>query len=86
MPTRHESKDETLCESDSDPLIIIRSTGKSVQSIQMGMLVRLSMVKNLERENIDNTKDLEDTRLILQACDRSNSVPHSTDLSSTDKA
>ena len=64
LPTRHENKNETASPSNSEPLIIV--TGRSVKSIQMGMLDMLSMVKILERENIDKTKDLEDT--LLQVC------------------
>ena len=51
LPTRHENKNETASPSNCEPLIIV--TGRSVKSIQMGMLDMLSMVKILERENID---------------------------------
>ena len=64
LPTQHENKNETAPPSNSEPLIIV--TGRSVKSIQMGMLDMLSMVKILERENIDKTKDLEDT--LLRVC------------------
>ena len=80
LPTRHENKNETASPSNSEPLIIV--TGRSVKSIQMGMLDMLSMVKILERENIvcgRVTRQKTWKTLFCRFVDKL--VPHSTNLS-----